>query len=76
MSAAPWVTVGPEAFGHGPVTGPTGATGRRSHPAAAKAEQAWWRDAAGALAWLSVLVVTALWVVAAVSRGWGRSQEP
>jgi len=71
MSAAPWVTVGPEALGHGPVTGPTGATGRRSQPAAAKAEQAWWRDAAGALAWLSVLVVTALWVVGGGVQGLG-----
>lgn len=71
MSAAPWVTVGPEAPGHGPVTGPTGATGRRSQPAAAKAEQAWWRDAAGALAWLSVLVVTALWVVGGGVQGLG-----
>jgi len=61
MSAAPWVTVGPEAFPQGPVTGPTGAPGRRSQPTGG-AEQAWWRDVAGALTWLSMLVVTALWV--------------
>ena len=61
MSAAPLVTVGPKTPGRGPVTGPTGATGRRSQQTG-PTEQAWWRDVAGALTWLSLLVVTALWV--------------
>lgn len=61
MSAAPLVTVGPETPGHGPVTGATGAAGRRSQPAGPTG-QGWWRDAGAALTWLSLLVVTALWV--------------
>ena len=42
-------------------TGPAGATGRRS-PRPGGVDQPWWRDAAGVLAWLSMLVVVALWV--------------
>jgi len=59
MSAALSVTPGPES--QESVAGPAGAAGRRSQRVA-EGDTAWWRDVAGALAWLSMLVVTALWV--------------
>lgn len=55
------VTVGPGASEQDTVTGPAGATGRRSQ-ASGGVDNAWWGDVAGALAWLSMLAVTALWV--------------
>ncbi len=60
MSAAPTVTVGTTAPRPQQRTGvdPAGAPGRRS----STGEPRWWRDAAGAFTWLTVLVVVALWV--------------
>jgi len=61
MSAAPSVAVGTEAPHMHAVPRPPGVAGRRSQPSSG-GDKAWWRDVAGALAWLSMLVVTALWV--------------